>query len=142
MTKRWWMAGALTLSVFSAQAAEDVRQLVEMPPEAQQLIRQEMRDNVFALNAIIGLLAEGKLEEAGQLAEREMGTSAMGRFRGNPAAPGRHMVPEMRNLGRGMHFAATEFADAAAVGELPDALAALKKLTEKCAACHAAYRIR
>ena len=141
MTKRWWLGGALALTLFSAQA-EDVRQLVEMPPEAQQLIRQEMRDNVFALNAIIGLLAEGRLEEAGALAEREMGTSSMGRFRGNPAAPGRHMVPEMRKLGRGMHFAATEFADAAAVGELPDALAALKTLTEKCAACHAAYRIR
>ena len=141
MSKRWLIGAAVALSGFAAQA-EDVRQLVEMPPGAQALIREEMRDNVFALNAIIGLLAEGKLEEAGRLAEREMGTSAMGRFRGNPSAPGRHMVPEMRKLGRGMHFAASEFADATAVGDLPDALAALKVLTDKCAACHAAYRVR
>jgi len=141
MIKRW-LAGAVVAMVAVVAQAEDLRQLVEMPPASQELIRLEMRQNVFALSGIVGLLAEGKLEEAGQLAEREMGTSTMGRFRGNPAAPGLHMSPEMREIGRSMHFAATAFADATAVGELPDALAALKGLTDKCSACHAMFRVR
>ncbi len=125
-------------------AADDARQLVPMPAAAEANLRAEMRANLLALNEILGLVASGKLSEAGAVAERELGVSAMGKHRSQPfdARPGPHMPPAMHRIGMEGHQAASEFARIAAGGDRERAIAALPSLTTACVACHYAYRIR
>ncbi len=124
--------------------AEDTRTLAVLPAPAQETLRQEMLDNLLAVNEVIALLAAGKVREAGELAELRLGQSAMGKNRGKPfdAMPGPNMPPAMHRIGMDGHRAASEFAAAAKSGERDKALALLPNLTATCVACHAAYRTR
>jgi len=120
----------------------DTRQLVSMPDQARELMRKEMLDNLSALNEIIAYLASNNLDAAADVAETRMGRSSMGKHRGTGMGPGRFMPLEMRNLGRGMHDAATEFSEIAKQGDLKGAYSALQKVTSSCVACHYSYRTR
>ncbi len=120
----------------------DSRKLVTMPERAKDIIRKKMQANLAALNAIIGYLASNDFESAAESAEKTMGKSTMGKHRGSGAAPGLFMPKEMRSLGRGMHEAASEFAEVAKQGDIKNSLKFLEKLTGSCVACHHAYRIR
>jgi len=124
--------------------AEDNRQLAKLPPAAQEALREEMRDNLLAINEILTLMAAGKVKEAGQFAETSLGKSAMGKHRGKPldARPGAHMPQDMHQIGIDGHGAASEFAKVAASGDREKALALLPKLTEGCVACHYSWRTR
>ncbi|MBM3391141.1 MAG: cytochrome C [Betaproteobacteria bacterium] len=134
----------LVLLLALPAAAEDTRQLAKLTPQAQEVLRQEMFDNLVALNEILSLVAENKLKEAGEVAESKLGKRAMGKHARLPfeARPGPQMPPEMHDLGRNGHFAASEFAAAAAGGNRARALALLPNLTANCVACHASYRTR
>ncbi|MDP1652405.1 MAG: cytochrome C [Rhodocyclaceae bacterium] len=125
-------------------AAEDTRQLAQLMPQAQETLRQEMLDNLLALNEILTLMAANQVKEAGKVAETRLGVSAMGKHARLPfeARPGPQMPPEMHNLGRHGHFAASEFARAAATGKRDRAVALLPSLTGGCIACHASFRTR
>ena len=61
----------------TAVVAEDGRQLVRLPPPAQEALRQEMLDNLLAVNEILSLMGAGKVREAGDVAESRLGRSAM-----------------------------------------------------------------
>jgi hypothetical protein len=68
------LRAAVTLAVFGLSAtalAEDPRQLVKLPAPAEETLRQEMRDNLVALNEIITLTVAGKVKEAGVVAREE-----------------------------------------------------------------------
>jgi len=134
----------LVLLLALPAAAEDTRQLAKLTPQAQEVLRQEMLDNLVALNEILSLVAENKIKEAGAAAESKLGRGAMGRHAKLPfeSRPGPQMPNEMHNLGRNGHFAASEFAAAAAGGNRERALALLPNLTANCVACHASYRTR
>lgn len=125
-------------------AAEDTRQLARLTPQAQDVLRQEMLDNLIAINEILALLAANRLKEAGEVAEAKLGKSAMGKNARLPfeARPGPQMPAAMHDLGRSGHLAASEFAAAAASGDRERALALLPNLTGSCVACHASYRAR
>jgi hypothetical protein len=131
-------------SATAVAAAEDTRQLVAMPPAAQEALREEMLGNVAALNEVLTLLAAGKVKEAGAVAEAQLGQSAMGKHRNKPfaARPGPHMPPAMHGLGMDGHQAASEFARVAATGDRDQTIALLPSLTGSCVACHLSYRIR
>ena len=90
------------------------------------------------------LVAANRIKEAGEVAEKSLGRSAMGKNARLPFAhrPGPQMPPTMHEIGRGGHFAASEFAAAAASGNRERALALLPNLTASCVGCHAAYRSR
>ena len=135
---------ALAVLAGTLQAAEDTRQLAPMPAAAAANLGAEMRANLLALNEILGLVAAGRLKEAGELAEKELGVPAMGKHRGQPfeARPGPHMPPAMHGIGMEGHKAASAFAQAAASGDRAKALAALPAVTAGCVSCHHAYRIR
>lgn len=141
--KKWIVLPLLLCGVF-ARAADDGRQLVTMPMAAEAALREEMRDNLLALNEILALLGAGKVKEAGEVAEQRLGRSAMGKHRDKPfdARPGPHMPPEMHRLGMDGHIAASEFARIAAKGDRNKALAALPAVTGTCVSCHYGYRIR
>lgn len=123
---------------------EDARQLATLPAAAQETLRQEMLDNLLAVNEILELLVAGKVKEAGVVAEAKLGQSAMGRHRDKPfdARPGPHMPPAMHRIGMEGHAAASEFAAAAATGDRDKAVALLPRLTGNCIACHYAWRTR
>jgi hypothetical protein len=125
-------------------AAEDTRQFARITPQAQETQRLEMLDNLFALNEILSLLAANKVKEAGAVAEERLGRGAMGRHAHLPfeARPGPQMPREMHRLGIDGHFAASDFAQAAASGDRNKALEKLPALTGACVACHASYRTR
>ncbi len=120
----------------------DSRQFVSMPEQALNLMRQDMLSHLSTLNEIFGFLASNNLEEAANIAERNMGKSSMGKHRGTNMAPGRLMPIEMRNIAWGMHSAATDFSEAAKQGNLKDTYASLQTLTRSCVACHYGYRTR
>ena len=150
----------------------DARELVTMPALPQAVMRQDMLEHLSAVHEILGLMAEGKLPEAGDLAERSLGFSAVGRHRqhfqalmpqgGEPASgtpgaspgagmgpgagmafgPGRYMPPPMHAIGMGMHQAASAFASVAKQGDLARSLAAFQSVTATCVACHRSYRTR
>lgn len=146
MNKYPWAIGLAAAAVCTAMPAlaQDTRQLAELKPPAQETLRREMLDNLIALNTILTLLAANQVKEAGEVAEKELGRSAMGRHAGKPfeARPGPQMPREMHQLGISGHLAATDFAKAAASGNRDKALAELPALLGSCVACHAAYRIR
>jgi hypothetical protein len=133
-----------TLLACGAQAAEDARQLATMPAAAQATLREEMLANLRVLNAILDMVASGKIKEAGALAEDELGVTAMGKNRSLPveSRPGTHMPAAMHALGVEGHKAASEFARVAATGDRDKTVAALPKLTGACVACHFSYRVR
>jgi hypothetical protein len=138
---------ALVFALFlvsTAAIAEDSRQLVKLPAPAQEALREEMQGNLVALNEVLSLMAEGKVREAGAVAEAKLGMSAMGKHRGKPfeARPGPHMPPAMHGIGMDGHKAVSEFAKVAATGDRDRALVLLPNLTAACVACHYSYRTR
>ena len=124
--------------------AEDSRQLVKLPAPALEALREEMLGNLVAINEVLSLMAEGKVKEAGAVAEAKLGMSAMGKHRAKPfdARPGPHMPPAMHGIGMDGHQAVSEFARVAATGDRDQALALLPNLTAACVACHYSYRTR
>ena len=130
--------------VSTAALAQDARQLAPLPAAAQESLRQEMPDNMLAVNEVLALMAEGKVREAGEAAEAKLGMSAMGKHRSKPfdARPGPHMLPAMHGIGMDGHKAVSEFATVAKTGDRDKALALLPNLTSACVGCHFSYRTR
>ena len=130
--------------VSTAALAQDARQLAPLPAAAQESLRQEMLDNMLAVNEVLALMAEGKVREAGEAAEAKLGMSAMGKHRSKPfdARPGPHMPPAMHGIGMDGHKAVSEFATVAKTGDRDKALALLPNLTSACVGCHFSYRKR
>ncbi len=136
-----WLVGLL---LSGAVMAEDQRQLVTLPPPAQEVLRQEMLDNLLAINEILTLVGAGKLKDAGEMAEQKLGLSAQGKHRDKPfdARPGPHMPAAMHALAIDGHRAASEFAKAAQTGNRERTMALLPNLTSGCVSCHFSYRSR
>lgn len=132
------------LTVAAVAHAEDMRPLAPLPPAAQESLRQEMLENLVALNEVLSLVGSGKLREAGEVAEAKLGVSSMGKHRAKPldARPGPHMPPAMHGIGMDGHKAVSEFATAAKADERDKAMALLPNLTGACVGCHYSYRIR
>lgn len=140
---RGMMRDAAPLPVTAEQATapvEDLRIFVPMPPEARLIMRDQMKQFLVTLSRLQGLLAEGELEQASELAETAMGRTERGRHRGQ--GPGRYMPVPMRNLAWGLHDAASEFAQTAATGDLIASYKSLQKIQNSCVACHFSYRNR
>ncbi len=135
---------AMLALISTVAVAEDTRQLAPLPPAAQESLRQEMLDNLVAVNEVLSLMAEGKVKEAGEAAETKLGVSAMGKHRDKPfeARPGPHMPPAMHGIGMDGHKAVSEFAAVAKTGDRDKALALLPNLTTACVGCHFSYRTR
>lgn len=130
----------LLLLANQSLAAEDSRQLVELPERMQEHMLSNMRDHLAAINEILIFMADDKPEKAAEVAEARLGMSSL-ELHGASHMAG-FMPQEMREIGTGMHRAASRFALKAQEGELLPAYRALSEVTSSCVACHAAYRIR
>ncbi|OSM02061.1 hypothetical protein [Magnetofaba australis] len=137
----------LILASGNADAAEDARELVAMPPMMQQHMLGNMRDHLAALDEILAALAAGDNGRAAEIAEHRLGMSSL---QAHGAAHMARVMPEgMRAAGESMHHAASRFAIAAQNAEMESAERAapllfesLQAITAACNACHSSYRIR
>ena len=133
---------AVLLTV-SATAATDTRQKLDFPPMMRDHMLANMRDHLLALSEIQQLMATEEYATAAEVAEQRLGLSSLDN---HGAAHMAQMMPqEMREIGTGMHQAASQFAitvvDASTDNDLKPALGALAKVTQQCIACHSAYRV-
>ncbi|CCQ75415.1 hypothetical protein [Magnetospira sp. QH-2] len=148
--KHLWTPLALIAPLLLASAAtaqDDTRELVKLPEMMQQHMMSNMRDHLLALDEILGLLAEGKNTQAGELAEQRIGMSSLTLHGADHMGP--YMPEGMRAAGTEMHRRASRFALAAQEAELDQTyeaqqkvFAALQGITENCNACHMGYRLR
>jgi hypothetical protein len=134
---------SLPLLAASAVWAQDTRQKVDLPPMMQQHMMANMRDHLLALTEIQEALAAGGFDRAADIAESRLGMSSLIAHGASHMAP--HMPQPMRDIGTGMHRAASRFAvatqEAAVTGDLRRAVGGLAEVTRQCVACHAAFRV-
>lgn len=135
------------LSIRIAPAAEDTRELVEMPQMMQQHMLSNMREHLITLDKMLAALAKGDTDETAKLAESRLGMSSLSLHGAEHMA--RFMPDAMRAFGSQMHHAASRFAIIARDAELEEGTAAHRKvydalhaITQNCNGCHQAYRIR
>jgi len=140
----------IAVSVLSGRfvaAAEDERELVELPAMMQEHMLGNMRDHLAALDGMLAALAGGDTDAAAEIAENRLGMSSLASHGAAHMAP---FMPEtMREMGTAMHRAASRFGIIARDAELDPGseaqrkvYAALQEITGMCNACHQAYRIR
>jgi hypothetical protein len=120
----------------------DMRQFVEMPEQARQVLREDMLDQFAVLNEIIEYLARNNYTAAAEVAENGMGQSLLRRNQEREFGPARYMPEEMRRMGWELHEAASNFALVAKRQHPQATYGALQKITEACIACHYSYRTR
>lgn len=121
-------------------AADDSRQMVELPKPMQTHMLSNMRDHLNALNEILLAMSNGDLDQAAAIAEHRLGMSSLASHHASRMAP--YMPTAMRETGTSMHHAASRFALKAEEGEPAEAYQALTAVTQACVRCHSAYRIR
>ena len=130
------------LGVASAGDA-DRRELVALPEMMRQHMLTNMRDHLLAIAQVQDALADGRFDAAGRIAEERLGMSSLALHGASHMAPS--MPQPMQAIGAQMHRAASQFAliaqDASVDQDLARALKSLSAITQKCVACHAAYRI-
>jgi hypothetical protein len=122
----------------------DERELIRMPSPARLALRAEMRDRMAALDTVLQRLNEGRVVEAGQIAQFRLGVAVWWNHTKLPAnaQPEQYMPQKMQDLALDGYMAASDFATVALTGDQQTATAMLPQLTGSCAQCHQAYRIR
>lgn len=139
--------GLLLLSVPLANAADDERELVELPEMMQEHMLSNMRDHLRTLEEILAALAEGEANKAGEIAEARLGMSSLGLHGAAHMAP---FMPEpMQAMGTELHHAASRFVIAVQNADMENSetsqraiFSALRDIGAACNACHSAYRLR
>lgn len=133
------------ICLLGVAAADDVdrRELVALPEMMQQHMLANMRDHLLAVAQIQDALATGAFDAAARIAEERLGMSSLASHGASHMAP--YMPEPMQAMGIQMHRAASQFAliaqEVSVDRDLPRALSSLSAITQKCVACHAAYRI-
>ncbi len=130
----------LVLSIPVIANAE--RQSAELPSHVSRQLMSNMRDHLEALEEITFFLAKSNYLEAADTAEKRLGMSSVEIHYQKHV--GKYMPKGMRNIGRQMHQAASDFAlsakEAEKDGGLNKALIALSQVMKQCVACHDLYR--
>lgn len=132
-------------AMHAAQPARpDTRETVVFPPALKAETLANMRDHLLAIQEITAYLADKQFDAAADLAETRLGMSSLQRHGAHEVA--RHMPMGMRQIGHGMHQAASRFAtaarDAGVTGDTGAALRAFAGMQSSCVACHAAYQLK
>lgn len=135
----------LTLMVFGmvsgvTHADTDSRVLVTLPAPMQEHMLANMRDHLRTLDQINRALAEGRWNDAAEVAETRLGVSSLAAHGAEHMAP--YMPKPMQAIGNAMHQAASDFAVHVVEGDLGAAMQRLSLVTRQCVACHETYRIR
>jgi len=131
----------------SAVADDDDRILVTLPPDLHHKMLENMRKHLESLDDILSKLAWGNIDEAGRIAEEELGMSSLDEHESAKIGP--LLPPEMSQLGKDMHRAASRLVIAYQNAEFLEPEQGMKKfadslqeVTSYCTACHLTYRLR
>ncbi|OJW76524.1 hypothetical protein [Thiobacillus sp. 65-1402] len=124
--------------------APAARKPLSFPPALKAETLANMRDHLLAIQEITAHLADKQFDAAAEVAETRLGISSLQRHGAHEVA--RYMPEGMRQIGHGMHQAASRFAvvaqEAGATGDVGPALRALSQVQASCVSCHAAYRLK
>lgn len=113
----------------------DTRTSLGVSPEMKQHQMSNMRQHVEAITSIVGLMSEGKFEEASNIAHSKLG-----------------LTPEMQKmcsmfnnekymaLGLAFHKSGDDLGDALKTKNVNASLRALNKTMQYCVECHATFR--
>lgn len=140
---RTFVAAAIAVTTVStSMAANDSRELVNMPAPMVQHMLGNMRDHLLAITEIQQSLGKGDFQRAAEIAEKRIGMSSL---ESHGAAHMAAFMPKpMQDIGTQMHKAASRFAlvaqESSADGNALRAVGALSEVTKQCVACHSAYR--
>jgi cytochrome c556 len=129
----------------AAGQAQDLRELVTMPPQVQESLLMNMQDHLVALDTIISHVASERFTEAARVADQRLRFS-------NPegeAAITDWFPPEMLGAKDALRAAAARFANAAKKADkardyasMREVAWAISDITVACTGCHGHYRIR
>ena len=138
---------AALLAASAANAGDDKRTLVALPPHMQDHMLGNMRDHLVALDEALAALAAGQIKRAGDIVEQRIGMASL--VMHDAAHMGKFMPEPMREMGMALHRSASGLAIAAIDAEVENTYAgqrkvfqALRDITQACNTCHTAYRIR
>ncbi len=140
---RMFVAAAIAAATISTSfAANDSRELVNLPAPMVQHMLGNMRDHLLAITEIQQSLGKGDFQRAAEVAEKRIGMSSLESHGAAHMAP---LMPKpMQDIGTQMHKAASKFAlvaqESSAEGNALRAVGALSEITKQCVACHSAYR--
>jgi len=140
---RMFVAAAIAAATISTSfAANDSRELVNLPAPMVQHMLGNMRDHLLAITEIQQSLGKGDFQRAAEVAEKRIGMSSLESHGAAHMAP---LMPKpMQDIGTQMHKAASKFAlvaqESSADGNALRAVGALSEITKQCVACHSAYR--
>ena len=120
------------------------RVAVNFPPALRAETLANMRDHLRAIQEITAYLADKRFDAAADVAESRLGLSSL---QGHGAhAVAQYMPEAMRQIGHGMHQAASRFAltaqESGATGDVAPALRALAQMQDSCIACHAGFELK
>ena len=123
---------------------EDTRTIVHFPENLRIHTLANMRDHLLALSEIQDALARERFDQAAEIAEQRLGMSSLSLHGAHEVGP--YMPQAMAAIGTEMHRSASRFAvaasNAAVVGDIKPALAALSAVIRQCVACHSGYRVQ
>ncbi len=133
----------LVLAAIGLLHAQDNRTEVAYPKDFKAQTLANMRGHLASLNEIIAALSEGKIEEAGKIASKKLGTGSMGKD--EMALSMKYMPKNMAKMGYMLHKSASDFAQLASLSDkedMPDLLKSLGNVTARCVACHSTYKLK
>ncbi len=139
-------SSVIVVAVFSflvssnALSESDTRVMVELPSPMKAHTLQNMRGHLVAIDQLLMLLAEDKMDEASELAESELGMSSLNKHGASHVAS--YYPKGMRQAGTAMHKAASQFSRVAQEGDLLAAYKSLRNITAACNVCHAGYQLK
>lgn len=121
----------------------DSRQLLQMPAAAKNTLRIEMMERLQALQQVIQAIAEGKPQDAAQIAKAGIGMGVMMRHGKRPpeAIPRNYMPEGMMPLSKQSHMLGDALSDALKSGDRKRIDDKLAEVLGNCVACHNLYRI-
>jgi len=122
-----------------AFSATDPRVMVELPAKMKAHMLKNMRLHLVIIDQLLVLISEGKLDQAADLAEAEIGMSSLPKHGASHLAP--YFPKGMRQAGNAMHRSASQFSLVAQEGDVLASYKALRNITAGCNGCHAGYRV-
>lgn len=138
------LAACCTLSpVTTAGETFDItrREVIDMPPLEGAALKGEMVDLLSAMRQVYALAGENRYLEAGDLAEKLVGQTAMDRH--TDAFPPQMFMPtNMRVMAQALNRRGTDWAFALRTGDRSRADTAFGQLLATCSACHHNFQLR
>jgi cytochrome c556 len=119
-----------------SKSASDTRQPLPLPATMAAHQKQNMRDHLAAVQAIVGAISRDDMEGVAKAAARLGYSEAMGQMCEHMGAAAPGFAPMALNF----HHTADTIGEAARRGDRAGVVSALDRTLQTCVGCHAMYR--